>query len=43
MRTRDPEKFYSELPRIVVEAGLSVQSMESPDDNLEAVFRYLVG
>ncbi len=43
VRTRDPEKFYSELPRIVVEAGLSVQAMESPDDNLEAVFRYLVG
>lgn len=43
VRTRDPEKFYSELPRIVVEAGLSVHSMESPDDNLEAVFRYLVG
>ncbi len=43
VRTRDPERFYSELPRIILEAGLSVQSMESPDDNLEAVFRYLVG
>ncbi len=43
VRTRDPETFYAELPRIVIEAGLSVHSMESPDDNLEAVFRYLVG
>ncbi len=43
IRTRDPETFYKELPRIVVEAGIPVRAMESPDDNLEAVFRYLVG
>jgi ABC-2 type transport system ATP-binding protein len=43
VRTRDPEAFYRELPGIVVEAHISVTSMESPDDNLEAVFRYLVG
>ncbi len=43
VRTRDPERFYSQLPKIVVEARLPVHSMESPDDNLEAVFRYLVG
>ena len=43
IRTRDPETFYKELPRIVVEAGIPVRGMESPDDNLEAVFRYLVG
>ncbi|MEE9173504.1 MAG: ABC transporter ATP-binding protein [Thermoplasmata archaeon] len=43
VRTRDPEAFYRELPGVVVEAGISVTSMESPDDNLEAVFRYLVG
>lgn len=42
VRTRDPEAFYRELPGIVVEADISVTSMESPDDNLEAVFRYLV-
>lgn len=43
VRTRDPERFYGDLPRIVVETGIVVQGMESPDDNLEAVFRYLVG
>ncbi|MFQ5553156.1 MAG: ABC transporter ATP-binding protein [Thermoplasmata archaeon] len=43
VRTRDPETFYRELPGIVVESGIPVTSMESPDDNLEAVFRYLVG
>ncbi len=43
VRTRDPDQFYGELPRIVVEARIPVHAMESPDDNLEAVFRYLVG
>lgn len=43
VRTRDPERFYSQLPKIVVEGRIPVQTMESPDDNLEAVFRYLVG
>ncbi len=43
VRTRDPERFYTELPGIVVGAGIPVRAMESPDDNLEAVFRYLVG
>ncbi len=43
VKTRDPERFYSELPRIVAEGRIPVHAMESPDDNLEAVFRYLVG
>ncbi|MFQ5893769.1 MAG: ABC transporter ATP-binding protein [Nitrospinota bacterium] len=43
VRTRDPETFYKELPGIVVGAEIPIRSMESPDDNLEAVFRYLVG
>ncbi len=42
IRTRDPERFYTDLPGIVVGAGIPIQAMESPDDNLEAVFRYLV-
>lgn len=43
VRTRKPDVFYRELPEIVVERGLDVQGLESPDDNLDAVFRYLVG
>ena len=42
VRTRDPETFYSQLPRIVVESAIPIHALESPDDNLEAVFRYLV-
>ena len=43
VRTRKPDAFYTELPQIVVARGLSVVGLESPDDSLEAVFRYLVG
>ncbi len=40
--TRAPGAFYPALLRILVEDGHDVRSVSSPDDNLEAVFRYLV-
>ncbi len=43
VRTRRPDAFYRELPGIVVDQKLDVRGLESPDDSLEAVFRYLVG
>lgn len=43
VRTRKPDLFYKELPEIVVDRNLEVRGLESPDDSLEAVFRYLVG
>lgn len=43
VRTRKPDAFYRELPRIVVDRGIDVRGLESPDDSLDAVFRYLVG
>ena len=43
VRTRAPDAFYKELPEIVVDRNLDVRGLESPDDSLEAVFRYLVG
>jgi ABC-2 type transport system ATP-binding protein len=43
IRTRKPDAFYKELPGIVADTKLDVRSLESPDDSLEAVFRYLVG
>lgn len=39
--TRAPDKFYSDLPGLVVTEGLTVRSVRSADDNLDAVFRYL--
>jgi ABC-2 type transport system ATP-binding protein len=43
IETRAPELFYSQFPEVVMEGGFVVHSFESPDNNLEAVFRYLVG
>jgi len=43
VRTRKPDAFYKELPEILVDRRLDVHGLESPDDSLEAVFRYLVG
>lgn len=37
-----PDAFYSDLPRCSQENDLPITSLESPDNNLEAVFRYLV-
>jgi ABC-2 type transport system ATP-binding protein len=43
IRTRKPDAFYRELPAIVADTNLEVRGLESPDDSLDAVFRYLVG
>jgi ABC-2 type transport system ATP-binding protein len=42
IETRAPELFYSQFPDIVLENGFVVTEFDSPDNNLEAVFRYLV-
>lgn len=41
VRTNEPDSFYGKLPRIALEKGCPVAEIESPDDNLEAVYRYL--
>ena len=43
VRTRSPEAFYRDLPALLLDAGIAVREMHSPDDNLEAVFRFLTG
>ena len=42
VQSRDPAALYPALVRMVVEGGHAVTRMDSPDDDLEAVFRYLV-
>ncbi|MEX0643218.1 MAG: ABC transporter ATP-binding protein [Pirellulales bacterium] len=42
VETRSPDAFYSQLPALSLEAGLAIKSVYSDDDNLEAVFKYLV-
>lgn len=41
IRTPKPDAFYGTLPRLALEKGCRVAEIQSPDDNLEAVFRYL--
>jgi ABC-2 type transport system ATP-binding protein len=43
IETRAPDQFYAQFPEVVLEGGFVVHSFDSPDNNLEAVFRYLVG
>jgi len=43
VETRDRDVFFGRLTGVVLEAGLAVDEISSPDDNLQAVFEYLVG
>lgn len=42
IETISPEKFHQRLPRLALENSIKIQSLWSPDENLEAVFDYLV-
>ncbi len=42
VETRAPDEFYGNLPRLALEAETVVREVYSEDDNLEAVFKYLV-
>jgi len=43
VETRKRDVFFGRLAPAVLEAGIEVEEISSPDDNLEAVFKYLVG
>jgi ABC-2 type transport system ATP-binding protein len=42
VETRSPDAFYGRLPALALEDGLALREVYSDDDNLEAVFKYLV-
>jgi ABC-2 type transport system ATP-binding protein len=42
VQTRKPDTFYARLPALSLEDGLAIREVYSEDDNLEAVFKYLV-
>ncbi len=42
VETRAPDDFYARLPRLSLEGQAPIREVYSDDDNLEAVFRYLV-
>jgi ABC-2 type transport system ATP-binding protein len=41
--TRQRDRLFGLLPKVVAENGLDLEEITSPDDNLQAVFDYLVG
>ncbi|MGD0656202.1 MAG: ABC transporter ATP-binding protein [Thermoguttaceae bacterium] len=42
VQTRRPDAFYARLPAVSLENGTAIHEVYSDDDNLEAVFKYLV-
>ena len=42
IETRAPDEFYGRLPRLALEPDTPIEEVYSEDDNLEAVFKYLV-
>ena len=42
VETRTPDAFYGRLPALSLEDGTAIREVYSDDDNLEAVFKYLV-
>jgi ABC-2 type transport system ATP-binding protein len=42
VETRAPDLFYSRLPDLALAEETAIEEVYSDDDNLEAVFRYLV-
>lgn len=42
VKTSAPAEFFPDLQRAVVQNKLKIRSIDSPDDNLDAIFKYLV-
>ena len=42
VETRQPDAFYARLPALALGGGAGLREVYSDDDNLEAVFKYLV-
>jgi len=43
LETRNRDRLYGVLTRLAADAGLDIEEITSPDDNLQAVFDYLIG
>ncbi len=43
MEIRDRDRLFGLLPGLAADGGLDIREITSPDDNLQAVFDYLVG
>ena len=43
LRTRDADSFYLLLNRVILDSGLIVESVAPADDDVNAVYQYLIG
>ena len=43
IKTRNADAFYQLLNRVVIEDGINVESVSPVDDDLNAVYHYLIG
>lgn len=42
VRTKQPDRFYTDVMEFVLENDVNILEMDSPDNNLESVYQYLV-
>jgi ABC-2 type transport system ATP-binding protein len=42
VESRKPDDFYRRLPELMLDHKIELEEITSPDDNLQAVFSYLV-
>jgi len=42
IETHAPDRFYGRLPELALKGDTAIEEVDSADDNLEAVFKYLV-
>jgi ABC-2 type transport system ATP-binding protein len=43
VKTNQRDLFFTALIRLIAETGLEIEEITTPDDNLQAVFDYLIG
>ena len=43
MKTRNPDRFYLMLNEVVASEHLNIESIAPVDDDLSAVYEYLIG
>jgi ABC-2 type transport system ATP-binding protein len=43
VKTRDPDKFYLLLNEVVADGEVEIESVAPVDDDLSAVYEYLIG
>lgn len=43
VETNNREQFFDSMMKIIMDTGVEVEEITSPDDNLQAVFDYLIG